>query len=80
MAELVAQMTKEELRLMIETSVEQKLIELFGDPDEGLVIRGNIHKRLLQQKAAVERGERGRLLDEVVKTLFLASGVITCLH
>jgi predicted RNase H-like HicB family nuclease len=34
MADTVAQMTKEELREMIEASVEQKLLEILGDPDE----------------------------------------------
>jgi hypothetical protein len=36
MAATVAQMTKRELREMMETLIEQKLIELLGDPDEGL--------------------------------------------
>jgi hypothetical protein len=31
-------MTKGELREMIEASVERKLLELLGDPDEGLPI------------------------------------------
>ena len=31
----VGQMTKDELREMIETIIEQKLLELLGDPDEG---------------------------------------------
>lgn len=32
----VAQMTKDELREMIETAIEQKSLELLGDPDFGL--------------------------------------------
>lgn len=71
MAELVTQMTKDELRQMIETSVEHKLIELFGDPDEGLILRESIRKRLLQQKIAVAQGERGKSLEDVVKELGL---------
>ncbi len=39
MADTVAQMTKEEPREMIETSIEQKLLEMLGDPDEGLEIK-----------------------------------------
>jgi len=31
-------MTKSELKELIETSIEQKLLELLGDPDEGLPI------------------------------------------
>lgn len=71
MTELVSQMTKEEFRLMIDEALEQKLIELFGDPDEGLELRDEIKQRLLQQKAAVERGERGRPLADVAQELGL---------
>ena len=52
----VAQMTKDELREMIETIIEQKLLELVGDPDEGLPLRKTIRNRLLRQKEAVARG------------------------
>ncbi len=69
--ELVARMTKEELRQMIETSVEYKLIELFGDPDDGLILRESIRKRLSQQIALVARGERGKSLEDVVEELGL---------
>ena len=71
MEQMVSQMTKEELQQVIETSVENKLLELFGDPDEGLSLREDIRKRLLKSKAAVERGERGRSLDDVAKRLGL---------
>ncbi|MDE2059281.1 MAG: hypothetical protein KGL31_06265 [candidate division NC10 bacterium] len=46
----VAQMTKGELREMIETSIEQKLLELLGDPDEGLPFRKSVRDRLFRQK------------------------------
>ena len=68
----VAQMTKEELREMIETTVEEKLLELLGDPDEGLVIREVVRERLLRQKRAVASGERGEPFEDVVKRLGLA--------
>jgi len=38
MESIVAKMTKEELREMIEAPIEHKLLQLFGDPDEGLPI------------------------------------------
>ena len=66
-AETVAQMTKEELREMIEWVVEEKLVELLGDPDEGLELRESIRQRLLRQKRAVANGERGEPLEEVLK-------------
>jgi hypothetical protein len=67
----VAQMTKDELREMIETIIEQKLLELVGDPDEGLPLRKTIRNRLLRQKEAVARGERGEPFEEVVQRLGL---------
>ena len=36
MTTIVAQMTKEEFKEMIEAVIEQKLLEMFGDQDEGL--------------------------------------------
>jgi hypothetical protein len=71
MASTVAEMTKEELKEMIEASVEQKLLEILGDPDEGLEIRKSVRDRLLRQRAAVAAGERGQPLDDVVRQLSL---------
>jgi hypothetical protein len=72
MHQMVAQMTKEELQQIIETSVEAKILELFGDPDEGLVLREAARKRLLKSDAAVKHGERGRPLDEIAMELGLS--------
>ena len=71
MADTVAQMTREELREIIETSIEQKLIEILGDPDEGLEIRESVRDRLLRQREAVAAGERGQPLDGIVQQLGL---------
>jgi len=59
MSSTVAQMSKEELAQVISTVVEQKLVELFGDPDDGMVLKETLRKRLVRQKKAVARGERG---------------------
>ena len=67
----VAQMTKDELREMIETTVEQKLLELLGDPDEGLPVRKAVRDRLLRQKQAVAGGELGERFEDVVRRLGL---------
>ena len=67
----VAQMTREELREMIETIIEEKLLELLGDPDEGLPIRKTVRERLLRQKEAVAGGERGDPFEEVIRRLGL---------
>ena len=67
----VTQMTKEELREMIETVIEEKLLELLGDPDEGLPIRTTVRDRLLRQREAVASGERGEPFEEVTRRLGL---------
>lgn len=72
MPKTVAEMTAEELKELVGLAVEQKLVELFGDPDDGLVIREPVRKRLLQQKRAVARGERGESLNDIVRRLKLA--------
>ena len=71
MVDTVAQMTKEELREMIETSIEQKLLEILGDPDEGLEIKKSVRDRLLRQRKAVAAGERGQPFEDVVRRLGL---------
>ena len=73
MAQTVAQMTREELREMIsdavETALEQKLLEILGDPDEALELRKALRNRLLRQQRAVASGERGRPFEDVVQQL-----------
>jgi hypothetical protein len=71
MADTVAQMTKEELIAIIETSIEQKLLEILGDPDEGLEIKKSVRDRLLHQRKAVAAGERGEPFEDVVRRLGL---------
>jgi len=63
----VAQMTKKELEEMIGTVVERKLLELLGDPDEGLPVRESLRKRLIRQRQAVAKGVRGQSLDKVAR-------------
>lgn len=62
MAVTVAKMTKSELKEMIESTVEKKLLQLLGDPDQGLVLRRAIKDRLLRQRKTVTAGERGESL------------------
>ncbi len=72
MADTVAEMTKEELKELVEAAVEQKLFELLGDPDEGLELQEGVRERLVEQKRAVASGERGIALEDVVRDLGLA--------
>ena len=66
MSVTVAQMSKDELKEIIAVTVEQKLLQLLGDPDEGLEIRKSVRERLLRQKQAVAAGERGEPFEDVV--------------
>ena len=71
MAKTVADMTATELRQLVSSVVEEKLMQLLGDPDEGLVLRENVRKRLLRQQKAVSKGERGESLNAVARRLKL---------
>jgi hypothetical protein len=71
MSDTVAQMSKEELKEIIAMTVEQKLLELLGDPDEGLEIRESVRARLIQQQKAVAAGELGEPLEDVIHRLDL---------
>jgi len=71
MSTTVARMTKDELQEVIGSVVEQKLVELFGDPDQGLPVKESLVKRLRRQKAAVARGQRGERLEDVARRLGL---------
>ena len=72
MAKTVAAMTARELRELVGSAVEEKIVEILGDPDSGLVLRENVRKRLLRQKRAVAKGERGDSLETVRRRLGLA--------
>ena len=71
MAATVAKMTKHELKEIIESTVERKLLQLLGDPDEGLALKKALKDRLLRQRWAVVAGERGESLTSIVKRLGL---------
>jgi len=71
MATTVVKLTKAELREMISKAVEQKLLELLGDSDEGLSLSESLRARLLRQKKAVAKGQRGEKFDAVVRRLRL---------
>ena len=68
----VAQMAETSLQELIGTVVEQKLVELFGDPDEGLPLKEAMQDRLARQTAAVAAGERGERLEDVTRNLGLS--------
>ena len=71
----VAQMTqtefKELLEAVVETTVEEKLLEILGDPDEGLELREAVRDRLIRQRRVVAKGQYGQPMEDLVKELEL---------
>ncbi|MEI8132613.1 MAG: hypothetical protein WCG34_09275 [Leptolinea sp.] len=63
---------KEMLEDIVEAAVEQKMIELFGDSEDGLVMRQSIRDRLAKQRMEVASGQTGQDLEDVVRKLGLS--------
>ena len=74
-AETIDRMTQSEFKEMLETvveaTVERTLLEMLGDPDEGLRIRSNVRDRLLRQRQDVAAGQCGQRFDDVVRQMGL---------
>jgi len=71
MSSTVAEMSKDELREIIESSIERKLTEFFNDPDAGLEINESLRKQLLRQEEDFEQGHRGKAFTDVIAHLDL---------
>lgn len=69
----VTQLTIEQLKALIEDTVETKLQELMGDPDAGLELREEVKERLRRSLAAEKRGQKHIPMEEVVRRLGLDS-------
>ena len=71
----IVQMTQDEfkemLKSVVEETVERKLLEILGDPDDGLEVRSEVRERLLRQRQEGMGGERGRPFEDVVRELGL---------
>ena len=63
----VGDLTPEQLKVLIQEAVEEKLREMLGDPDEGLELRGEVKRRLLDSLAATGRGEKGLSIAQVAR-------------
>ena len=63
----VKELSVEQLIALIQEAVEEKLQEILGDPDQGMELKEDIKERLKQSLSAVERGERGIPISQVVK-------------
>ncbi|MFQ5852744.1 MAG: hypothetical protein ACE5JU_19470 [Candidatus Binatia bacterium] len=67
----VKDLSSEELKALIQEAVEEVLLELLGDPDQGLELREDLQERLKRSLERVRRGERGIPAEEVVKRIGL---------
>ena len=67
----VADLTVDELRSLIKEVVTQTILEIFGDPDEGLELREEIKDRLRRSLAATQAGGETRPAQEVAAKLGL---------
>lgn len=55
----ITELSRDELKRLVAEAVEGKLLELLGDPDEGMVLREEVQARLRRTLAAERAGVRG---------------------
>ena len=71
MSAKVAELTVDELTQVVQAAVEQKLMEMLGDPDERLELREEIKARLQRSLEAEQSGVQGIPAQEVAAQLDL---------
>jgi|Deesub1362A_J573_1020465.scaffolds.fasta_scaffold02503_6 hypothetical protein len=60
-------LSKEELKELFREAIEEALVDLFGDPDEGLQLHTEIRERLKRSLERIQQGETGISAEEVAK-------------
>lgn len=68
----VKDLTSEELKSLIQETVEEAMLELLGDPDRGLRLAEDVKKRLQRSLEHLQQGEQVIPAEEVVKRAALA--------
>ena len=63
--------TRDELKEVVREAVEEVLLELFGDPDEGLELRPEVRERLKRSLRRIRQGETSISVEEVAKRVGL---------
>ncbi len=58
---------REAIESFVEIAVDRRLEEILGDPDAGLEVNEELHRRLQQQRQRVANGDRGRSLNDLVR-------------
>ena len=67
----VKDLTIDEFKTLIEETVEQKLLELVSDPDQGLELKKEVIARLKRSTAREQRGTKAIPARQVAKKLGL---------
>jgi len=65
MSTTVGELTTSERRSLIEEAVHDQLLELFGDPDDGLELRADVRAQLEDQLTRVANGDFGVPLSTI---------------
>jgi hypothetical protein len=68
----VKDLSSEELKALVQEAVEEVLLELLGDPDQGLELREEVQERLKRSLERVQKGERGVPAEEAARKAGLA--------
>jgi len=61
----VKDLNVDQLKALIEEVVQEKLIEILGDPDAGFELRDEVKERLRLSLAAVRSGQKGIPIDQI---------------
>ena len=67
----IKELSVEQLKALIQETVEEKLQEILGDPDQGLKLREDVKERLMYSLSAMEHGEKGIPIGQMAKELGL---------
>ncbi|MBU1598956.1 hypothetical protein KKG61_02430 [bacterium] len=65
----VAELTTDELKFLMRDTIEEKMAEMFIDPDEGLKLKEDVKEKLKISLDAVRQGKRGLSGSEVAKRI-----------
>lgn len=67
----VKELSVEQLKALIEDTVEEKLQSYLGDQDKGLEVKPELLKELKASLAEARRGKRGIPLEQLAKEMGL---------
>ncbi|MFC1946807.1 hypothetical protein ACFLXY_02675 [Chloroflexota bacterium] len=65
----IKELTVEQLQALIEDTIEAKMEEILGDPDEGLELTDEAKAKIEESMAALKRGEKGIPLEKVAEEM-----------